>query len=140
MNMKVTATPHPEDVDCIRQKLMAFNAQHVDIGEIKELAVFLDDDDGSKIAGLLATTWGNWMHLHFLWVEETRRGGGHGARLLRAAELEAIARGCCRVCVDTFSFQAREFYEKQGYRLQMTLEQMPHHHHRQHYLIKWLDD
>ncbi|CCG85896.1 GNAT family N-acetyltransferase [Erwinia piriflorinigrans] len=139
MNMRVTATPLPEDADHIRQKLMAFNAQHVDVEEIKELAAFLDDDDGNKIAGLLATTWGNWMHIQFLWVEEGLRGSGHGARLLRAAELEAIVRGCRNVCVDTFSFQAREFYEKQGYRLQMTLEQIPHHH-RQHYLIKRLDD
>ncbi|CAX56876.1 GNAT family N-acetyltransferase [Erwinia pyrifoliae] len=139
MSMRVTATPHPEDVNHIRQKLMAFNAQHVDVEEIKELAVFLDGDDGNKIAGLLATTWGNWMHIQLLWVEERLRGSGHGARLLQAAELEAIVRGCRRVCVDTFSFQAREFYEKQGYRLQMTLEQMPHHH-RQHYLIKRLDD
>lgn len=139
MNMIVTATPHPDDAHHIRQKLRAFNAQHVDVEEIKELAVFIDDDDGNKIAGLLATTWGNWMHIQFLWVEERLRGSGHGARLLQAAELEAMVRGCRRVCVDTFSFQARVFYEKQGYRLQMTLEQIPHHH-RQHYLIKRLDD
>ncbi|WP_168429675.1 GNAT family N-acetyltransferase [Erwinia amylovora] len=137
MNMLVTATPHHDDVNHIRQKLMAFNAQYVDFNQVRDLAVFIDDDSGNKIAGLLATTWGNWMHIHFLWVEEALRGSGHGARLLQAAELEATVRGCQRACVDTFSFQAREFYEKQGYRLQMTLEQMPVHH-RQHYLIKQL--
>ncbi|AMG56682.1 GNAT family N-acetyltransferase [Pantoea vagans] len=138
MNMTMTDTPHPDDVSQIRQKLMAFNAQHVDIGQIKEIAVFLNDAEGNKIAGLLAVTWGNWMHIHFLWVDEAQRRTGHGARLLQAAEQEAIVRGCQRVCVDTFSFQAREFYEKQGYRLQMTLEQMPQHH-RQHYLVKQLE-
>ncbi len=138
MNMIVTATPHPEDVNYIRQKLMAFNALHVDIEQIKDIAVFINDAEGNRIAGLVAVTWGNWMHIHFLWVDEALRGTGHGARLLQAAEQEAIVRGCQRVCVDTFSFQAREFYEKQGYRLQMTLEQMPQHH-RQHYLVKPLD-
>ncbi|MCX8957593.1 GNAT family N-acetyltransferase [Erwinia psidii] len=137
MNMIMTATPNPDDVNHIRQKMMAFNAQHVDVGEIKDMAVFIDDNDGNKIAGLLGVTWGNWMHIHFLWVDEALRGNGHGARLLQAAEQEAIVRGCQRVCVDTFSFQARDFYEKQGYRLQMTLEQMPQHH-RQHYLVKQL--
>lgn len=65
MNMLVTATPHHDDVNHIRQKLMAFNAQYVDVNQVRDLAVFIDDDSGNKIAGLLATTWGNWMHIHF---------------------------------------------------------------------------
>ncbi|AXF77221.1 GNAT family N-acetyltransferase [Erwinia tracheiphila] len=138
MNLIITATPGPDDVNHIRKKMMAFNAQYVDVTEIKNMSVFMDDKEGNKIAGLLGMTWGNWMHIHFLWVEETLRGSGHGAKVLHAAEQEAIVRGCRSVCVDTFSFQTREFYEKQGYRLQMTLEQIPLHH-RQHYLIKQLE-
>jgi GNAT superfamily N-acetyltransferase len=78
------------------------------------------------------------MHIHFLWVDESLRRTGHGGRLLQATEQEAIVRGCQHVFVDTFSFMARKFYEKERYQLQMTLEQMPQHH-RQHYLIKQLE-
>ncbi len=139
MNLVMTATPHPDDVAHVRQKLQEYNSQYVDIDEIKDLAVFIDDGNGNKMAGLLAVTWGNWMQIDHLWVDKSLRASGQGARLLRAAEQEAITRGCSRVSVDTFSFQAREFYEKQGYRLQMTQEQIPHHH-RRHYLVKALQE
>ncbi|WP_205954553.1 GNAT family N-acetyltransferase [Pantoea stewartii] len=138
MKMIITATPHPDDVAEIHKKLMAFNSRYVDPDEKKDIALFINDDEGNKVAGLVAITWGNWMHIHFMWVDESRRKTGLGARMLHAAEQEALARGCKGVFVDTFSFQAREFYEKQGYLLQMTIEQIPHHH-RQHFLIKQLE-
>ncbi|TLV11654.1 GNAT family N-acetyltransferase [Klebsiella indica] len=137
MNMILTASPHPDDVNHIRQQLTAFNQTHVDLDAIKTLAVFIHDERGHKTARLLAITWGNWMQIQFLWVNESLRGTGLGARMLQAAEAEARSRGCHSALVDTFSFQARGFYERQGYLLQMTLEQMPYHH-RQHYLVKAL--
>jgi ribosomal protein S18 acetylase RimI-like enzyme len=36
--------------------------------------------------------------------------------LLASAELEARKRGCNFIQLDTFSFQALGFYEKQGYK------------------------
>ncbi|HHK5920164.1 TPA: biphenyl 2,3-dioxygenase, partial [Serratia marcescens] len=38
------------------------------------------------------------------------------------------ARGCRYARLDTFSFQARPFYEKLGYQLQMTLKEYPVEH------------
>ncbi|EAS6424226.1 N-acetyltransferase, partial [Salmonella enterica] len=38
--------------------------------------------------------------------------------------------------VDTFSFQALPFYEKQGYILQMSLPDFPKVGSQRHYLIK----
>ena len=37
--------------------------------------------------------------------------------LLRMAEAEARTRGCSHVMLTTYSFQARGFYEKEGYRV-----------------------
>ena len=42
---------------------------------------------------------------------------GHGRALLRMAEAEARTRGCSHVMLTTYSFQARGFYEKEGYRV-----------------------
>lgn len=67
------------------------------------------------LGGLLGQIWGGWLQVGTLWVAEAFRGHGHGAALLAAAETYATRRGCIGVCLDTFSFQARPFYEHHGY-------------------------
>ena len=53
------------------------------------------------------------------------RGRGFGKELMKRAETYAVKRGCTDAFLDTFSFQARPFYEKLGYRVFGTLENHP---------------
>jgi hypothetical protein len=46
------------------------------------------------------------------------------------AEDEARALGCVGVWLDTFSFQARGFYERHGYEVFGTLDEFPAPHQR----------
>ena len=80
------------------------------------------------MGGLLGTIWGGWLHIRHLWVAAAARGQGHGTHLLRVAEGYAIERGCFAATLETFSFQARPFYEKQGYEVVGTLEGYPPGH------------
>jgi hypothetical protein len=45
--------------------------------------------------------------------------------MLRMAEAEAVQRGCHGSWLDTFEFQARGFYERQGYECFATLPEFP---------------
>ena len=45
--------------------------------------------------------------------------------MLEQAEVEAVNRGCKFAYLDTFSFQALPFYEKQGYAVFGVLEDYP---------------
>jgi hypothetical protein len=45
-------------------------------------------------------------------------------------EVEAILRGCHSAFLDTFSYQARPFYEKLGYEVFGTLNDYPRGHQR----------
>jgi hypothetical protein len=45
--------------------------------------------------------------------------------VLLQAEQEAITRGCRGAWLDTFSFQARGFYERLGYAVFGTLDDYP---------------
>ncbi|MBN1956240.1 MAG: GNAT family N-acetyltransferase, partial [Anaerolineae bacterium] len=62
---------------------------------------------------------------------------GHGHRLLTAVEDEARRRGAKYAHLDTFSFQAPDFYEQHGYRVFGELEDFPPGH-RRYYFTKRL--
>ena len=63
-------------------------------------------------------------------VSENLRRSGIGRELMSKAEQEAYRRGCRSAWLDTFSFQARGFYKRQGYVLFGSLDGYPANHHR----------
>jgi ribosomal protein S18 acetylase RimI-like enzyme len=74
-----------------------------------------------------STNWG-WLYLDCFWLPDALRQGGWGGRVLAAAEAEAVARGCRRARLYTYSFQAQGFYERHGYTVFGTLEDYPPGH------------
>ncbi|MBB3112870.1 GNAT superfamily N-acetyltransferase [Paenibacillus phyllosphaerae] len=64
---------------------------------------------------MLSTLCWNWIEVDILWVDESRRGLGYGTYLLQEIERIAREKGCTMIKLNTFSFQAPEFYRKQGY-------------------------
>jgi GNAT superfamily N-acetyltransferase len=83
---------------------------------------------GDVLGGLVGQLWGGWLHVSYLWIAEAERGAGHGTRLLQAAEGYALARGAVGATLETYSFQARPFYERLGYTVCGTLEGYPPGH------------
>jgi GNAT superfamily N-acetyltransferase len=71
--------------------------------------------DGEIIGGLTAWTWAGLCGISLMWVHQDHRTDGWGAKILAAAEAEARRRGCDRVRVSSFTFQAPGFYQKYGY-------------------------
>lgn len=69
--------------------------------------------------------WGNWLTIKYLWVSEAHRGNGIGSTLLSKLEEYAVSKGWIYSFLDTFSFQAKPFYENYGYECQMILENIP---------------
>ena len=86
---------------------------------------YLRDENGKIVAGLIGNTHGNWMSVKYLWVSEKLRGQKIGSKILKQAEETARKRGCKYVFLDTFSFQAPEFYKKHGYKEVFTLDNYP---------------
>src|SRR5262249_16231066 len=85
-----------------------------------------DEGSGEIVGGLLGETHFGWLRVSILAVAARLRGQGWGQRLMREAErIEAQERGCHDAWVDTFSFQARPFYERLGYRAFGQLEDYP---------------
>ena len=89
---------------------------------------FLRSPRGEWLGGLLGGIWGGWLTVKHLWVAAPARNCGNGTRLLQAAESYACERGCFAATLETHSFQAPSFYEKQGYEVFGRLEDYPPGH------------
>ena len=83
------------------------------------------DENKNIIGGILGGTYWGWMHIDILWVDNNFRKKRIGSHLLEAAEEEAKKRGCHSVHVDTMSWQAPEFYKKNGYKIISELNNIP---------------
>lgn len=121
----VPARPEEGDRALILAGLAAFNRDHADTGAVGPLAVLLHDGGGHTVGGLWGKTLFGWLQIELLFVPEAMRGGAVGRALMRQAEALAIERACIGAWVDTYSFQARGFYEMLGYRLVGTIDDCP---------------
>jgi ribosomal protein S18 acetylase RimI-like enzyme len=123
-------SPNPEDVRAVMEGLRDYNYSIAGDANYEELHLFLRDEAGTIIGGLLGETHWGWLHIRELWVDERLRGKGFGTKLVTEAEEQARERNCHSVHLDTYSFQARGFYERLGYTVYGTLEDYPTGHHR----------
>jgi GNAT superfamily N-acetyltransferase len=121
----VRDTPTDADRAAIFAGLAAFNRGHVEPGSTGPLAVLLKDERDSTVGGLWGSTLFGWLRIELLFVPEGHRGGKLGSAIMQRAETLATARGCIGASLDTYSFQARGFYEKLGYDLVGTIADCP---------------
>lgn len=112
----ITLLPSPSA--SLRDDVIGWLTQHADdagypFGRI-DLA-FEATEAETRVGGLFARIAEGWMFVELLAVTEAARGRGHGRALLAAAETEARARGLIGLWLDTYTFEAPDFYLAQGF-------------------------
>lgn len=124
----------------IMAAINAYNAGRTGLAEPDRplLLAIRDPGTGRVVGGLQGVSYYGWLFVETLVLPEALRGRRLGTRLMDQAETIARQRGCIGVWLDTFSFQARGFYEKRGYRLFGQIDDYPPGH-RRFYLAKRLD-
>ena len=135
--MKIDDRVTEDDERAVIRGLKEFNESRLGPKNEHPVRFVLRDDKGAVLGGLIGVIRWKWLYVSKLWVSDAARGKGYGTKLLAAAEKRARERGCTDVSLDTFEFQARPFYERQGYKLFGTLEGYPPGY-RQFYLTKRL--
>ena len=105
--------------------IRSYNRSKREAAECEPLNLYVEDEHGQLMAGLVAETFGNWLEIEYLFVKEELRGQGIGSQLLQQAESEAKKRNCRYVFVNTYQFQAPAFYQKHGYQEVFTLKDYP---------------
>jgi GNAT superfamily N-acetyltransferase len=110
------------------ERIYEFNAQSTGYFDGRLVGGSLRGEAGEIIAAFNGHTWGGCCVVAHLWVHQSHRGRGLGRALLRAAEVEAVRRGCEQVVLSTHSFQAPAFYERLGYEKQAVIGGQPKGH------------
>ena len=113
--------------------IRSYNRSKREAAESEPLNLYVEDDSGQLMAGLVAETFGNWLEIEYLFVKEDLRGQGIGSQLLQQAESEAKKRNCRFAFVNTYQFQAPAFYQKHGYQEVFTMKDYPYTGQRHYY-------
>jgi ribosomal protein S18 acetylase RimI-like enzyme len=137
VKIEVRSDPSQEEKAVIFNSLAEFNVSQVGDAKFKEFGVFASGESELILGGLLGFIHWNGCFISTLWVAEPVRQKGIGRMLLAKAEERAVENGCDHIHLDTFDFQARGFYEKNGFHVFGTIEDYPVGHKR-YYLIKKL--
>ena len=126
MEIALKLDPDKSDIDAVLNELVAHNdAASGRKSGYQAIALLVRDDDGNPAGGLTGRVIFDWLFIELLAVPTAQRGSGLGTELMRRAEAFAREQGLAGVWLDTFSFQARPFYEKLGYEVFGTLEGHP---------------
>ena len=114
-----------------------FNQQLAGDYKASRVCFVLYAPDNEVVGGVIGDIYWDWFFINLMFVKDELRGRGYGHRLLVLAEDEARKRGARNVYLDTFSFQAPDFYKKYGYQVFGVLPDFPAGHQR-YFLTKQL--
>ena len=97
-------------------------------GAAEEVTARVHDAAGRLVGGLSGWVWGTSAGICLMWVREDARRERWGATLVQAFEAEVRARGCTRLLVSSFTFQAPGFYERLGFAEVTRVPELPPGH------------
>lgn len=103
--------------EALRNKLKAYTVSKIGNYEVNTYLFTYHNENNDLVAGLYAFCRMGAFHVDLLWVDESLRGKKLGTKLLEQAEECARDNGALYVNVNTATFQALDFYLKNGYEI-----------------------
>lgn len=115
MHIEFLVNP-PESVKSdILAGLRRYNLQFFPHDESTTVACVVKDEKGEFSGGLFGEIYTNTLFVEYFWLDETKRKSGLGTQVFQRVEDEVKQLGVTDICLDTFTFQARDFYLKLGF-------------------------
>ena len=114
----------------IGRGVSSYNIQQAGDNKFQRLCFVRQAPDQEVVGGVLGEIYWGWFYIDLLWVKDELRGRGYGHRLMTHAEQEAQQHGAKNAYLDTFSFQALDFYKQHGYQVFGELQDFPTGHQR----------
>lgn len=115
MKLEFKLNPEQNDLDFIRDGIRAYNRMHLPDGDVNAIGCFARNDEGKVIGGLTGEMFNNTVFVEYLWVDTEARISGLGSKLISLLEEQVKSHGVTHLYLDTYSFQALDFYLKLGF-------------------------
>jgi GNAT superfamily N-acetyltransferase len=124
--------PNKSESEYIGKRLLEYN---LDMKPLEQKEPFVEinrcikNSDGDVIGGILAIAalW-HILHIDTMWVRQEFRGNKIASKLIQDVEEYAKRLGCHLSYLETYDFQAKEFYINNGYKIFGVLEDCPKGH------------
>ncbi|AKC61649.1 GNAT family acetyltransferase [Clostridium sporogenes] len=133
-NYIIRESSSEKEADLIVDRIVEYNLSKVHgKQEVPLLSInrVIEDTNGEIIAGILSKMYcWNCIYIDALWVKEEYRKDKLGTKLLKEIEKIAKEKDCHLIHLDTFDFQAKDFYIRHGYEIFGVLDQCPENHKR----------
>ena len=123
--LEIPDVPNRADREIILNRLIEFEGAAAGPPDIKPLSILVKGASGETLGGLWGNTVFRWLVVELVFIPETARGRGLGLEIMTRAEAIARDRGCIGIWLDTYSFQARGFYEKLGFNVFGQIDDHP---------------
>ncbi|HEX4926446.1 MAG TPA: GNAT family N-acetyltransferase [Burkholderiales bacterium] len=124
--------------DDLWRGLIAYSRDKAGPARYARIVISARDAEERLLGGLILESYFLESYVELLWVSPKARGQGLGEALLAKAEGLARGRGSRLIHLNTYSFQAPKFYQRQGYRRFGSLSGSPRGA-RRHFYVKRLE-
>jgi len=111
--------PRSDDIQCLNDRIIEEHKKKKDLKPLTFFGFFIKDREGEILAGCAGNTMYGSLFIGNLWVSETLRGKGVGTQLMQRAEQLAKERDCRFIALNTFDWEALDFYKKQGFTVEL---------------------
>ncbi|GEM75041.1 GNAT family N-acetyltransferase [Vibrio sagamiensis] len=139
MIIEISTQPKEDELNMISEGIRSFNAPFLpndaEYESSGRFVITAKNDKGEFIGGAQANVMWSYCVLELLWLSEECRGKGVGTSLIKQLESFAIEKGLTQIRTETLSFQAKPFYEKNGFRVYGELHDTPKGHST-YFLVK----
>ena len=114
-----------DEYDAIKFGLDGYNEKFTGSLLREDVSSVLKDDTNNTLGAIIGEiNWG-WLYIKALWIDESIRNMGWGRKLLYGIEKYSLSKGISKIRLETTTFQALGFYEKQGYEVFAELKDLP---------------
>lgn len=122
LHIKSTLDPSSDDIDFLYNGIYEEAKRKRGMSANVSFGFFLKDENGNTVGGLNGFCYYGCLYMDQLYIIEHYRGQGWGTKLVQAAEEFGHAQKCNMFTLTTMDWEAREFYEKLGYKVMSSIE------------------